>query len=166
MFKCGKDNPTWNGGRYINTQGYVLIRSLDHPNRDCRGYVREHILVMEKALGRLITPSEIIHHIDEDRTNNNIGNLMLFKTKAMHIAYHSRLKAFQTCGHYDWLPCSYCHKYDSPENMVTRSYKNKSYPDMTTARHKECASIYLKGYRERKRKVPTFSQEELAELMA
>ena len=40
-------------------------------------YVYEHRLLMEKKIGRLLRPGEIIHHKDGDRLNNNIENLEL-----------------------------------------------------------------------------------------
>ena len=84
----GSNHPGWKGGRYINSQGYVLIKTPGHPRVDVNGYVPEHILVMEKVLGRFILPTEAIHHFDGVRHHNEPGNLMLFKTNTMHLAYH------------------------------------------------------------------------------
>lgn len=89
--------------------------------------------MMEKALGRAILPTEHIHHIDSDRQNNTIGNLMLFKTNSMHVAYEARLRAFAASGHYDWRQCCICHEYDDPINL---------YINNTNARHLKCAREY------------------------
>ena len=85
----GKNNPKWKGGRNMNF-GYVLIHRLNHPNRDVRGYVREHRLVMEEHLGRCLTKEEVVHHIDKDRANNNINNLTLFKNNSEHMKFERR----------------------------------------------------------------------------
>lgn len=83
-------------------------------------FVLEHILIMEKALGREILPGEVVHHIDGNPGNNHIGNLMLFKTQAMHAGFHHRLRSFAACGNYEWRKCCFCHQWDDPKNMVKR----------------------------------------------
>jgi len=60
----------------IDRNGYVLIGCRNHPNAH-QGRVREHRLVMEGILGRYLDKSEIVHHIDGDRQNNDPSNLMV-----------------------------------------------------------------------------------------
>ena len=47
-----------------------------------------HRLVMEEHLGRKLKSSEVIHHIDGDKQNNKIDNLILFPTKSAHTKFH------------------------------------------------------------------------------
>lgn len=42
---------------------------------------KEHILVMEKYLGRKLNKGEVVHHIDGNKTNNDINNLKLMTAK-------------------------------------------------------------------------------------
>lgn len=49
-----------------------------------------HRYVMECHLGRKLEPKEVVHHINLDRTDNRIENLMLFPTNSEHIAYHRK----------------------------------------------------------------------------
>ena len=126
-------------GKIKEGRGYLVVRIPDHPRADGRGYVKEQVLVMEKALGRLILSMEAIHHINGDKTDNSISNLMLFKTHGMHRSYHERLKAYSASGHYDWRKCPICHRFDDPSNMTIR---NVHPAPKTKAYHKKCASEY------------------------
>ncbi|MEI8142846.1 MAG: HNH endonuclease signature motif containing protein [Chitinophagia bacterium] len=50
-----------------------------------------HRIVMEEMIGRKLLPGEVVHHIDEDKRNNNPSNLMLFASQAEHAAHHKLL---------------------------------------------------------------------------
>jgi len=76
------------GGKIIDKTGYVLIFKKDHPFANNTGYVREHRLVMEEFLDRYLNPREQVHHEDENKLNNNIANLKLFKSNSEHRKYH------------------------------------------------------------------------------
>ena len=84
----GENSLLWKGGKTINTDGYILIHKPNHPNKNAGNYIAKHRLVMEKNLGRYLTKEEQIHHLDGDKTNNNIDNLHLFKTNKEHVDYH------------------------------------------------------------------------------
>lgn|SRR3990167_9995242 len=76
--------------KYKNRAGYVYIYSPYHPRviSHNKKYVFEHILVMEKKLGRFLRPNEVIHHIDGNVSNNSINNLKLFCNHSEHLKYH------------------------------------------------------------------------------
>lgn len=78
-------NHFWNGGRTVDRDGYILVKSPSHPHATAIGYVREHRLVMEGVLGRYLEPQEVVDHIDGDTSNNDPGNLRLFPTNAEHL---------------------------------------------------------------------------------
>ena len=69
----------------LRHDGYVTLRMPGHHLADAQGYVREHRLVMEQKLGRRLEPGEVVHHIDEDRTNNAPENLELFTSNGEHL---------------------------------------------------------------------------------
>lgn len=84
----GSNNPGWKGGRYLDRYGYVGIKNLYHPRTSGNGYVKEHILVMEKHLGRYLERKEVVHHINGNRQDNRIENLMLFENQGKHLKHH------------------------------------------------------------------------------
>jgi hypothetical protein len=127
----------WGNKGKTEDRGYIKIFNLQHPRANAAGYVYEHILIMEKDLGRTISISEHIHHIDGNPKNNKIGNLMLFATNSMHIVFHYRLKAFEKCGHYEWRRCVYCHKWDDPQNMVNNGAKSICHSECRRKYHRD-----------------------------
>lgn len=88
----GNKHPKWKGGRNINASGYFRLFIPKHPASNNHGYVLEHRLVMEKKLGRCLKPIEIVHHINEVKTDNRIGNLWLFSSNKEHMLYHKNLR--------------------------------------------------------------------------
>lgn len=144
-FILGHNKRSIHPGVIYRWLGYPTIHMPYHPRADSKGYVLEHILVMEKSLGRPILKSEAIHHIDGDVTNNSIGNLMLFQSNVAHRSYHARHRAFAECGHYDWYKCKFCKSYDKPENLYFP-------PGIESAgRHRECFNTYQSEYKQHRR---------------
>ena len=77
----GEKSFAWKGGRVVKTDGYIYIRHI--PGH----YMLEHRKVMEDRIGRKRKKDEVGHHIDENRANNKIENLMLMKL-VDHISLH------------------------------------------------------------------------------
>jgi hypothetical protein len=80
------------GSRYIDDRGYVRVYMPSHPHNN-QGYILEHRLVVEMHLGRILEPNETVHHINEIKTDNRIGNLYLC-TPEEHIKIHNRASTF------------------------------------------------------------------------
>ncbi len=123
---------TTKGRTHQNDQGYVMVRKPDHP-RSHNGYVREHILVAEAALGRSLPESAEIHHVNEDPADNRGSNLVICEDKAYHKLLHRRMRALAACGHADWELCEVCGKYDDPANLTLRMKRPGGY-------HRACAA--------------------------
>src|SRR3990167_4847235 len=73
-----------------SSAGYVREYSPDHPNADCKGFVLQHRLVAECHLGRLLTRSEHVHHLNHDRQDNRWENLEVMN-RAAHYDLHRQL---------------------------------------------------------------------------
>ena len=123
MAGSGIKNSQWNGGTYIKRSGYRLILMRDHPRANHMGYVLEHILIAEKALGKPLPEDAVIHHMDGNGLNNSPENLVICQDQAFHRRLHARAKAYNACGHADWLWCYVCREYDSPDNLCVRESK-------------------------------------------
>jgi len=96
----GSKNPRWNGGKRIDKDGYILIWNKKHPHCDYHGYVREHRLVMEKALGRYLSLTEVVHHKNGNKQQNVISNLVLCQDSSQHMKGHydkGDLKHLKNC---------------------------------------------------------------------
>lgn len=91
----GENHPSWKGGRVVHT-GYIDVYNPNHPRANHIGYVKEHILIMEKVMGRPLKKEEQIHHIDFDRKNNTVNNLWLSSNSSHHIAQNSIFKLIKT----------------------------------------------------------------------
>lgn len=80
----GKNNPNYKGRRKCL---YIQIQRKDHPYADKLGYVYLHRLIVEAIIGRYLPKEQEVHHLDENKLNNNPANLMLFSSKSAHKHY-------------------------------------------------------------------------------
>jgi len=76
--QAGEVNFNWRGGRTKHHAGYLMIHRPGHPRGGEKGYVFEHILVMEGILGRHLAADETIHHRNGVRDDNRPSNLELW----------------------------------------------------------------------------------------
>lgn len=77
------------GHEKLRSDGYVKVYVPSHPHCTKDGYVMKHILVMEKEIGRYLTPGECVHHINHVRSDNRIENLRLM-TIHDHMSMHMK----------------------------------------------------------------------------
>lgn len=86
--KFGPNAHNWKGGG-VGFFGYHMI-GLSGKQRPV------HRLIMEVHLGRKLSSNEIVHHIDENKLNNNIENLQLV-SRSEHMRIHKRPRRQNVC---------------------------------------------------------------------
>lgn len=86
-FPKGENHPNWKGGQCCN-QGYILILKPGHPFARSYGYIKRSRIVIEEHIGRYLKSHEVVHHVDKNRSNDSINNLMLFISKSAHRKFH------------------------------------------------------------------------------
>lgn len=95
--KCRETHHGWIGGEVSDGKGYTMVIKPDwYTGRKGSKYVFKHSVVFCEALGITEIPKGfIVHHIDENKTNNIIHNLALM-TSSGHSRLHSMRKRVTT----------------------------------------------------------------------
>ena len=119
---------------YLDKDGYVLI------GQGKRGLRKlEHVLVAEAVLGKPLPKGAVIHHLNEDKTDNRPQNLVICPDRRYHNLIHQRMDALSESGNANWLKCCRCFKYDEPSSMGKSGGR---------AYHHECNRRHIARYRE------------------
>jgi len=72
-------------GPYKRKDGYWYYKDTTEGGKSTTVYA--HRLIMEKHLGRLMGTDEVVHHINENKSDNRLENLELL-TRANHSLHH------------------------------------------------------------------------------
>lgn len=72
----------------MRSRGYTYVLRPEHPRAGRSGYVKRANLVMEKTLGRLLRKDEMVHHKNEDKSDDSPSNLEVM-TRGQHQHLHA-----------------------------------------------------------------------------
>ena len=101
----------------------------DHPSyyTGHRNGVYEHVLIMEKKIGRYLKPEEVVHHIDGNPRNNHPDNLYLCKNQSEHAKIHSEVNTknlAQFNANIDYISTNRGTRYYTPHEVTITNIQN------------------------------------------
>jgi hypothetical protein len=131
----GEKNIHWNNGVLTTVQGYRKIRVKET-------YIQEHRVNMEKSIGRELKKTEVVHHINEDKEDNKIENLFLFKSNKDHAYYHK----MKNNGKEVELKYTYDELYNTQIVCHTCGKKFNVAPSIKDIRKYCCRKCYLDSF--------------------
>lgn len=83
---------------YVKTLNIEILKDYEifqHPegyityyNNNSRKYEFEHNLIADILLNGNFSTENVVHHIDRNRSNNEITNLLIFRNRTMHKKFH------------------------------------------------------------------------------
>ena len=143
LSKPGEASLGWKGGK-SGDKIYHAFRMPEHPHANAQGFVREHIFVAEKALGKSLPLGAVVHHADENRKNNANNNLVICQNHAYHKLLHRRMRALRGCGNPNWAKCKFCKEWDDPKNLWVWQGNHFA------AHHNRCHNEYQRHKKQRR----------------
>lgn len=98
-------------GRMRTAPGYFMLYLPDHPMANKKGYLLEHRKVMADTLGRMLLPTEVVHHRNGVKDDNRPENLEVLLKRE-----HDRIPKPPPKP----IECPHCHKMIGVSGRVRR----------------------------------------------
>lgn len=86
-------SPHWVGEKTFDQQGYVWVSNGGYKR------IKEHILIVQKALGRKLKKGEVVHHINGIKSDNRNHNLLVC-TPSYHKWLHHKMSELYQKEHF------------------------------------------------------------------
>ena len=112
----------WKIEKVISKGDYNYALVKNHPKANKHGYVLEHRVVVENHLGRLLNPTEVVHHINHDKKDNRIENL-----EVLDVLDHLKLHGLEQGRKWCHLKCPNCGVEFCKEIRNTHLVKKSSF---------------------------------------
>lgn len=119
-------------------------------DRDGKGYRNigtkgVHVIAAERALGRALPDGAVVHHVNEDKSDNRGANLVICPSMKYHALLHIRTKALAETGDANKRKCKICRTYDDPDKLRIL--------DNGAVYHLECNRAHVSAYAARRKNV-------------
>jgi predicted nucleic acid-binding Zn ribbon protein len=141
----------------LDKSGYLVVYAPWHPKCwKSSQLVFVHRLVMESHIERILESKEQIHHLDENKLNNNIENLQILSNSDHHCMHHNNIKITYciVCGKivkhtkynkYCSAECGFIGKRKVSDEDIIKIYKNnKNLPMYKIAKLVGISNVGLK----------------------
>jgi hypothetical protein len=103
---------------------------------------RDHVYIIENIMGKPLPSRAVIHHVDGNKHNNNPKNLVVCQDRRYHGLLHRRINALTACGNPNYRKCTYCKKWDAPENLIITKRRSGNINYDGPIYHRECKQKY------------------------
>ena len=94
-----------------------------------------HVLIVEALLGHALPAGAEVHHVNENKSDNTLTNLVVCPSRAYHKLLHQRQDAMTACGNPSHRKCPFCKEYGAPETMTHSKHGRHYY-------HAACKTAY------------------------
>lgn len=121
--------------------GYVLIYSPRHPGANSSGYIQEHRIIAEALYGGPVPKFYIVHHKDENKSNNVLSNLEVM-TRLEHSRHH---KGWMRVSGEWFKPCGGCKRRLSLDGHFLRYRDHGTGTMRYAAKCHQCRKASLKA---------------------
>lgn len=110
---------------------YLETYLPNHHKAKVNGMVYDHFLIAEEKLGRPLKDGEVVHHIDGNKHNNNLENILIFQSISDHSRFHMTGILLEIEPNIFISPIQYCEncvkcgkilKHTTKTNMCRKCY--------------------------------------------
>lgn len=118
--------------------GYKYLYRPNHPNANKNGQIKRCRFIMYEHIGRPLLKTEIVHHINGDKSDDRIENLIIL-TRKEHTSHHVSGNNNTNYTNFRMKICPQCQK------EIIRTNDNNFVRN--TCCSKECRAAYYKKER-------------------
>jgi hypothetical protein len=95
IFLPGEKHPSWKGGKFKTSSGYIVVKKPEHPHAHKSGYVFEHIVIWEETHGKALPKGWIVHHLNGIKDDNRPANLVALPNSKHSLVLAAKAKRIQ-----------------------------------------------------------------------